>query len=75
MKVAWRDVFKFLAGAFFAASGVSGYLFWMHVALPVPFAGIGPVSPDLIGVRGVVQLALFVACFYFGFLRKSPTRV
>jgi hypothetical protein len=38
MKGIWKDVLKFLAGAFFVTAGASWYLSWYHIAVPLPFS-------------------------------------
>jgi hypothetical protein len=38
MKSIWKDVFKFLSGAFFVTAGASWYLSWFHIAVPLPFS-------------------------------------
>jgi hypothetical protein len=70
MKINWRDVLKFLSGAFFVTAGASWYLAWYHIAMPV--WGFGTMSPEFLGERGFIHFALFLVCFYFGFIRK-PT--
>jgi hypothetical protein len=67
----YRDVRKFLAGAFFVSSGI---LFYLYVAdVSVPLLGTGFVETPLIsGGRAVVHFILFLLCFYFGFVWK-PT--
>jgi len=62
----YREVRKFLAGAFFVSSGILFYLFLARV--PVPLLGTGFVeSPQISGVRSLIHFALFLLCFYFGF--------
>jgi hypothetical protein len=69
--LAWRyrDVRKFLAGAFFVSSG---NLFYFYLAdVSVPLLGTGFVeTPQISGGRSLVHLILFLLCFYFGFVRK-----
>ena len=69
--LAWRyrDVRKFLAGAFFVSSGVLFYLYLADVS--VPLFGTGFVeTPKISGLRAVAHFILFLLCFYFGFFRK-----
>jgi len=69
--LAWRyrDVRKFLAGAFFVSSGVLFYLWLADV--PVPLLGTGFVeTPRISAGRAVVHFVLFLLCLYSGFLRK-----
>jgi hypothetical protein len=68
-RIHWKDVFKFLAGAFFVSSGVLFYLYLVGVSVPL----IGTVlieTPDISGLRPVVNFVLFLICFYVGFIRK-----
>ncbi len=71
LTLAWRyrDVRKFLAGAFFVSSGV---LFYLYLAdLSVPLLGTGFVeTPRISAARAVVHFILFLVCLYFGFVRK-----
>jgi hypothetical protein len=67
MKIAWREVFKFLAGAALAGSLANFYLWLAGVA--VPFFGY-TITPQLLGVRAVLQFILFVVFFYFGWLQR-----
>jgi hypothetical protein len=71
MKINWKDIFKFLSGAFFVTSGASWYFFWFHVAVPFPFFGFATMSPEFLGIRGFIHFALFLISFYFGFIKKS----
>jgi uncharacterized protein (DUF486 family) len=65
----YREVRKFLAGAFFVSSGVLFYLYCAEVS--VPLLGTDFVeTPALSGARSVVHFILFLLCFYFGWIRK-----
>lgn len=70
MKIKWKEVLKFLSGAFFVTAGTNWYLSWNHIA--VPFFGI-TISPEFLAVRGFIHFALFLFSFYFGFIRKSKS--
>ena len=70
MTVNWRDVFKFLSGAFFVSAGANWYFYWVHIAVPFPFFGYTTISPGLLGIRGLLHFALFLISFYFGFMKK-----
>jgi hypothetical protein len=72
MKTNWRDVLKFLSGAFFVTAGASWYFSWlgMSVPLPFPFFGFSAMTPEFLFYRGFIHFALFLICFYFGFIRK-----
>jgi hypothetical protein len=69
MKSNLKEVCKFLSGAFFVTAGASWYLSWHGIAVPLPFFGL-TMSPEFLGVRGFIHLALFAITFYFGFIRK-----
>lgn len=71
LTLAWRyrDVRKFLAGAFFVSSGVLFYLYLADVS--VPLLGTGFVeTPRISAGRSVVHFILFLLCLYSGFIRK-----
>jgi len=70
MKIIWKEVLKFLSGAFFVTAGASWYFSWFHVAIPFPFFGFTTMSPEFLGIRGFIHFALFLACLYFGFIKK-----
>jgi hypothetical protein len=67
--VSYRDVRKFLAGAFFVSFGIMFYLYLAGVS--VPLLGTGFIqTPEISGGRSAVHFVLFLLCFYFGFLSK-----
>ena len=69
--LAWRfrDVRKFLAGAFFVSSGILFYLYFAGVS--VPLLGTSFVeTPPISGGRAIVHFVLFLLCTYFGFFWK-----
>jgi hypothetical protein len=68
MRINWRDVLKFLSGAFFVTAGASWYFWWHHVSVPLPF-GL-TMTPEFLGIRGLIHFALFLISLYFGFIRK-----
>ena len=68
LKKNWKDILKFLSGAFFVSSGVNLYLYGNHIAVPF-FGHIW--SPEFLGIRGLIHFALFLLCFYFGFIKKN----
>ncbi len=70
MRINWRDVFKFLSGAFFVSAGANWYFYWLHIAVPIPFFGFTTISPELLGARALLHFALFLVSFYVGFIRK-----
>jgi hypothetical protein len=68
MRINWKDVFKFLSGAFFVTAGASWYFWWYHISVPVPFFGF--MTPEFLGLRGFIHFALFLISFYLGFIKK-----
>jgi hypothetical protein len=67
MKVSWKEICKFLSGAFFVTAGASWYLAWYDIGVPV----LGfTMSPEFLAIRGFIHFALFLITFYFGFIRK-----
>ena len=65
----YRELRKFLAGAFFVSSGVLFYLYLADVS--VPLLGTNFVeTPVLSGTRSIVHFILFLLCFYFGWVNK-----
>jgi hypothetical protein len=71
--IKYREVRKFLAGAFFVSSGILWYLWVIGISLPIvlPYAGtISVETPDISGQRAIVHFVLFLLCLYFGFLSK-----
>jgi hypothetical protein len=65
----WKEVCKFLSGAFFVSAGVLFYLYLAGTPVPVVGAHI-MVTPTVNGVRAAVHAVLFVVFFYFGYIRK-----
>ena len=71
--IKYREVRKFLAGAFFVSSGTCWYLWLTGVSLPIvlPYGGTVSVeTPEISGQRAIVHAVLFLLCFYFGFISK-----
>jgi hypothetical protein len=74
--IRYREVRKFLAGAFFVSSGMLWYLWLTGTSVPIvlPYAGTIAVEPPAIsGQRAIAHFLLFLLCFYFGFLRKQTS--
>jgi hypothetical protein len=67
--VNWKEVCKFLSGAFFVSAGVLFYLYLVGSPVPVVGAHLA-VTPTVNGVRAAVHAVLFVVFFYFGYIRK-----
>jgi hypothetical protein len=71
--IKYREFRKFLAGAFFVSSGTCWYLWATGVSLPIVLPYVGTISietPAISGQRAIVHAALFLLCFYFGFISK-----
>ena len=76
--VRYREVRKFLAGAFFVSSGTCWYLWVIGASLPIVLPYVGTVSvetSEISGQRAVVHFILFLLCFYFGFISKPKEKV
>ena len=69
MSPLWKDILKFLSGAFFVTAGASWYFWLLDISVPVTFLGL-TMTPEFLGLRGFIHLALFALSFYFGFIRK-----
>ena len=69
MKINRKDILKFLSGAFFVTAGASWYFYFIH--LSIPFFDLTTFSPEFLGIRGFIHFALFLICFFFGFIKKS----
>jgi hypothetical protein len=69
MRINWKEVCKFLAGAFFVSAGVLFYLYLTNT--PVPVIGTNVVvQPAVNGLRSIAHFAFFLITFYLGFIRK-----
>ncbi len=65
----WKEVCKFLSGAFFVSTGVLFYLYTTGVS--VPLIGTSFIhTPEISGLRSIANCALFLVTFYFGYVRK-----
>jgi hypothetical protein len=76
--IKYREVRKFLAGAFFVSSGTCWYLWMTGVSFPIvlPYAGTVSVeTPEISGQRAIVHFILFLLCFYFGFISKPKQKL
>jgi hypothetical protein len=71
MSINWKEVCKFLSGAFFVTAGASWYFSWLGMSIPFPFFGVSTMTPDFLLYRGYMHFALFLIAFYFGFIRKQ----
>lgn len=69
LAIRYRDVRKFLAGAFFVSSGIQAYLCFAKV--PVPLLGTDVVlTPEVSCVRSIPHFIFFLLCLYFGFIAR-----
>jgi hypothetical protein len=66
-KVNWKEVSKFLSGAFFVTAGASWYFAYFN--MEVPFIET-TMSPAFLTIRGCLHFVLFLLTFYFGFIKK-----
>lgn len=66
MHINWTEVSKFLSGAFFVGA-MTGTYFYV-AGMDAPFLGY-TIPSGIIGLRAIVHFALFVICFYVGYLR------
>lgn len=67
-KFRWRELFKFLSGAFFVTAGASWYFAWYEI--DVPFMGT-MMTHQFLTIRGFIHFGLFLLTLYFGFLSKD----
>jgi hypothetical protein len=65
----WKEVCKFLSGAFFVSTGVLFYLYLAGSPIPVLGAHLA-ITPTVNGVRAAVHAVLFVVFFYLGYIRR-----
>jgi hypothetical protein len=75
--IKYREVRKFLAGAFFVSSGTCWYLWEIGVSIPIVLPYVGTVSvetPEISGQRAIVHSILFLLCLYFGFISNPKER-
>jgi len=75
--IKFRDVRKFLAGAFFVSAGTLCYLWMAGITIPIVMPFVGTISvetPDISGERAIIHFILFLLCFYFGFIWKPQAR-
>jgi hypothetical protein len=70
VRINWKEVRKFLAGAFFVSAGLLFYLYLTNT--PVPILGTDfVVTPEVNGLRSIAHFVFFLICFYLGFIRKA----
>lgn len=68
-KIPWREICKFLSGAFFVSAGVLFYLYLARVSVPL-LGTTFTQSPEVSAARSVMHACFFALTFYVGFLRK-----
>ena len=67
-KINWKEICKFLSGAFFVTAGASWYFSYLKIDIPV----MGTVmSHQFLFIRGLFHFTLFLITFYIGFILKS----
>ena len=64
----WKEICKFLSGAFFVTAGASWY--FSYLELDLPFMGT-TMTHQFLFIRGFIHFALFLVTFYIGFVRKN----
>ena len=66
-RINWKEICKFLSGAFFVTAGASWYL--TYYKIDVPFMGT-TMSHKFLAIRGFLHFGLFLLTFYYGFIKK-----
>jgi hypothetical protein len=67
-KFNFKEICKFLSGAFFVTAGASWYFAWYKVDLP--FMGT-TMSHQFLIYRGFLHFVLMLLTLYIGYFRKS----
>jgi hypothetical protein len=70
-KINWREICKFLSGAFFVTAGASWY--FAYLKIDVPLMGTS-MSHQFLFIRGFIHFTLFLITFYLGFIRKNKQK-
>jgi hypothetical protein len=65
----FRDVRKFLAGAFFVSAGIQFYFYLAKVSVPLLGTDL-VLTPEVNGLRSIPHFSFFLLCLYFGFFAK-----
>ena len=63
----WKEVCKFMSGAFFVTAEASWYLSYYNIT--VPFMGTS-MSPEFLFIRGFIHFGMFFIPFDIGFIKK-----
>ena len=66
-KINWKEVCKFLSGAFFVTAGASWY--FAYYKIDVPFMGT-TMTHGFLAIRGFLHFGLFLITFYLGYIKK-----
>ena len=67
-RINWKEVCKFLSGAFFVSAAVMFYLYLTNT--PGLLGTDVVISPAVNGLRSIAHFGFFLICFYLGFIRK-----
>jgi hypothetical protein len=67
-KIDWKEICKFLSGAFFVTAGASWY--FAYLKIDVPFMET-TISHQFLFIRGFIHFILFLITLYIGFIRKK----
>jgi hypothetical protein len=70
-KINWKEICKFLSGAFFVTAGASWYFAYLKIDLP--FIGT-TMTHQFLFIRGFIHFVLFLTTFYFGFIKRKRQR-
>jgi hypothetical protein len=65
----FREIRKFLAGAFFVSWGMQLYFYFAKVSVPLLGTSI-VFTPEISAVRSIPHFIFFLLCLYFGFFSK-----
>jgi hypothetical protein len=68
LRVNWKEVCKFLAGASFVNAGILFYLYLTDTSVPVLGTNY-VIEPQTNALRSIAHFVFFVIFFYFGFIR------
>jgi hypothetical protein len=67
LKINWKEICKFLSGAFFVTAGASWYFSYLKIELP--FLGT-TLTAEFLFIRGCLHFGLFLYTLYYGFVKK-----
>jgi len=69
LAIRYREVRKFLAGAFFVSGGTCAYFYFAKVSVPLLGTDV-VLTPEIEGLRSIPHFVFFLLCLYFGFFSK-----